>query len=809
MPTIDELPAAPSVGDSDAFMVSQSGISRKAARSQINAGLQPQIFLPQGSLLGRMSAGTGGPETIAIGANLTIAAGSISAPAPFAIDDCATGRPVQATDLVPLEQGGHNVNLAYAAFMSGIAALTGINASGLAVTALGAPQGRSLAAIAADAMPVEAFGAAGDGATDDTAAFQLALASGKPLRLDAKVYVINGVLSVSAATCMIGVAQGSIIRRLVLTNGGSWISVAAGPFCATGIIFDAGSLAAADAPALFVGSACAASLFCQCIFQNATGTTSGSGIAVQTSQGSTHVIAQCTARNNAQHGMSLAGAGTVTVSGCIAQANAGYGISVGNGVAATIAGNTCNANQCGISVGAWNTVPFTRSTATPVSIRDNQCSGNSNWGIAAACTGALIDGNALSGNGSISIGGGLLGRLAGGRLRDNIVSAPGTGIDCRCGSGCQVVGNAVSNAANALLVGGSQNVLVSGNFLTGNIWGIVVSAIEPTLGQTPTSSVNIEGNWIGFTLAQGGGISVLDGAQGIAVIENRFNGSGSATVDQALWIHTDQAIVRGNSWNNTARFTVSSVTIADLPTIIVPDVADEVLVLSAPPGIQSILTGHQANTLGQISFVRVLNGGTNYTQAGVTIAGYGSGAKAQAVLANGSVIWIVMTNPGSGYGAIGAAVTVTISGDGTGATAQGYVGVPVIEGKTLRIACNTAMRLVQAGSAPPLTSWTGFDTTVPAFGAVELEGTFGQWRAVENPPVDYVLPTGNGGAIFQSVSGADLTLCPSEGGALQITSAQEPSGYTMTVGRGSPEGAVAPRARISAISMAAPAVRCG
>jgi hypothetical protein len=54
-----------------------------------------------------------------------------------------------------------------------------------------------------------------------------------------------------------------------------------------------------------------------------------------------------------------------------------------------------------------------------------------------------------------------------------------------------------------------------------------------------------------------------------------------------------------------------------------------------------------------------------------------------------------------------------------------------------------------------------------------------------------LLPTGNGGAILQSVSGADLTLCPSDGGVLQIASAGEPAGYTTSVGRGSPEGVVA------------------
>jgi hypothetical protein len=75
-------------------------------------------------------------------------------------------------------------------------------------------------------------------------------------------------------------------------------------------------------------------------------------------------------------------------------------------------------------------------------------------------------------------------------------------------------------------------------------------------------------------------------------------------------------------------------------------------------------------------------------------------------------------------------------------------------------------------------------------GAVEIEGTYGQWRAIQSPPVDYLLPTGNGGAVLQSVAGADLTVRPSSGGLLQIASAAEPTGYVASVGRGSPEGSV-------------------
>jgi hypothetical protein len=91
---------------------------------------------------------------------------------------------------------------------------------------------------------------------------------------------------------------------------------------------------------------------------------------------------------------------------------------------------------------------------------------------------------------------------------------------------------------------------------------------------------------------------------------------------------------------------------------------------------------------------------------------------------------------------------------------------------------------------PVLQNWTGYDMGIPSGGAVELEGAFGQWRAVQSPPVDYLMPTGDGGAVVQSIGSGDLTLRPASGGTLGIASVAEPGGYSSSLGRGSPEGMV-------------------
>ena len=109
--------------------MSQSGTVRRATRAQILAGTQPQIAVAQGELLGRVSLGTGAPEPVALGANLTLAGGVLSAPAPYSAAALPLGRPAGGADLIPLAQGGRDAALPYAQFMAGIGVLSGFDLS--------------------------------------------------------------------------------------------------------------------------------------------------------------------------------------------------------------------------------------------------------------------------------------------------------------------------------------------------------------------------------------------------------------------------------------------------------------------------------------------------------------------------------------------------------------------------------------------------------------------------------------------------------------------------------------------------------
>ena len=79
MPTISELPTAASVSAADTIPISQGGIARAIAVGTLLAQTQPAIMATSPSLLGRISLGAGGPESIDIGVGLLLNSGTLTA----------------------------------------------------------------------------------------------------------------------------------------------------------------------------------------------------------------------------------------------------------------------------------------------------------------------------------------------------------------------------------------------------------------------------------------------------------------------------------------------------------------------------------------------------------------------------------------------------------------------------------------------------------------------------------------------------------------------------------------------------------
>jgi hypothetical protein len=155
MSTIDDLAPATAASDSDELMVSQNGIARKITRAQILAGLQPQLVIGAGALLGRKTSGTGAPEQIAIGANLTLTNGTLAASgSPFVVASLPAGTVPASGDSVAIGQGGHNATVTYGQFMSGLAAVTNIDASRLLITPTGGKSAAKLGDFAAATLPL-------------------------------------------------------------------------------------------------------------------------------------------------------------------------------------------------------------------------------------------------------------------------------------------------------------------------------------------------------------------------------------------------------------------------------------------------------------------------------------------------------------------------------------------------------------------------------------------------------------------------------------------------------------------------------
>lgn len=79
MTTIPQLPAAPTVGSGDLVPLSQGGNLYAATVGQLTAGLQTEILVPTGDVLGRVSAGAGAPEALGLGAGLALSATTLAA----------------------------------------------------------------------------------------------------------------------------------------------------------------------------------------------------------------------------------------------------------------------------------------------------------------------------------------------------------------------------------------------------------------------------------------------------------------------------------------------------------------------------------------------------------------------------------------------------------------------------------------------------------------------------------------------------------------------------------------------------------
>ena len=807
MPTIDRLVPAAVSADDDMLPVSQGGSTRKVTRAQLVAGLQPELAMSSGELLGRFSSGSGSPERVVLGANLSMVNGVLSSVAAARTGDLPVGAGPSLTDLVAVSGSGRDMAVPVRALLAGLSGVDGLDLS-RQVAGGAAGFKRSLADWFGDATPVEAFGAVGDGVTDDQAAFDRAVASGRPVRLGPKTYVVNGQWTIVGRTALIGVAGFTVLRRRA-QFGGAWIAVTGGSFRAIGIDFDAGGLSG-DSWGVLVTPGCGETLFQDCVFRNSTGATLGNGLTIQARDGAAgrsgrHVVRDCSTRDNMVHGIWVQAAGGAAIEGCEAFGNGGFGICmdfndpafqqvVRNG---QIVGCRAWGNARGISIGNFNETNSepprwggAHPDAVGVLVSGNVCHDNTSYEIAVSGFGMQVCGNRLA----PGVGGcGVLMNASSSRVAENFVSGPGQfGIDAGGCLDCDIAGNVVQGCAVGINPGGSRNVRVSGNRLLGNVWGITAYQIE-TDGRGSNFGVACDGlrlsdNLIQLRDSSGGGIFLIDGPQNVVITENDFTAGPGSQASQAIWAHTDSVVIAKNTWNSGSRTICNPTQTSGLYQVQYPDAVDEVMLTSASDPVDSIVGQHQAAMSGRISFIRLLSGGSGYTHAAVTVVGQGGGAAAVAHLRDGAVLGVALISGGVGYG--GATADVLIEGDGAGARAAAIVGLPVPEGRRLIMHCNGPVQFKRQGSMPFQDNWTGGDVLVPAASEIKWVGTWGGWHATSFACANYLTPGIDGSVTVRSIAG-DVALRPAGAGQVRFGTDSEPAGFVSVLGRGTPEGVIA------------------
>ncbi|GAB0115306.1 hypothetical protein [Acidisoma sp. C75] len=113
MPTIASLPPATAVSPTDFLAIDQGTGTNSVSVAILQQGLQPAILTPTGSLLGRVSTGTGSPETVSVGAGLVMSAGTLAVGGSIdgllageTVDQLQAAAPAADSDSFAVDQGG-------------------------------------------------------------------------------------------------------------------------------------------------------------------------------------------------------------------------------------------------------------------------------------------------------------------------------------------------------------------------------------------------------------------------------------------------------------------------------------------------------------------------------------------------------------------------------------------------------------------------------------------------------------------------------------------------------------------------------
>jgi hypothetical protein len=593
--------------------------------------------------------------------------------------------------------------------------IAGTDIAPLPFTAIGETTAQDLAHRFGNAVTVEDFGAIGDGVTNDTAAFTSAIATGNPIQLSAKTYLIDGfsVDTSAAQFILLGIPGRSTIKRGAVV-GGAFVSIAAANVYLDGAIFDMNSGAiSANQWGVRVQTFVAQgqmTIARRCKFINNSGTLGGGlavlgqnpvypgSVEISDCEFYNHTWVACyigsmgsgLIKGNYIHDCPSGSAGSYTTYLTVSSSNyASNGLILGNRI------ERCNSGWLCGGIGP----PYvfaTPASATNCKMIGNECQDITRYALVGQ--GDYIDtiGNMITQSASgvpVFTAIGYMGRW--GRIADNSIVFFSTAFNCIDVGGCQyldVSDNHIVSGAGAINIGGTTHCSARGNYIHMVNTSLGAPAFyileiegdgQGTSFPYPCSGLVLDNNYIVMDGANSRGIESADnpcgrsGTFGMQITNNRFE-----VVNSASNIYCIALINSGNSVrikNNTVNgVSWAFTTVNGNGDLVYNDVYDELIISSGTANIRSVLSQQQNTYQGQnmsnlqsILWVYPNVGGSGYTQATTTLAASGSGGgtgwTGQAKVSQGAIVGVHVTNPGSGYSGT-ITITATSSGGGSGAT---------------------------------------------------------------------------------------------------------------------------------------------
>ena len=633
-------------------------------------------------------------------------------------------------------------------------------------TAVGAGIARWLPLL--DVTP-ELFGAKGDGVTDDTAAILAAQAwastYGVPLWFAAKTYAYTGQMTVTGARAeWIGARGRTTLICKGQSSGGSRIVFNTEKVDLRGITFDANKAEVSYNAWGVLFPLAVRELYVEgCGFKNAIGSL-GNGAFVQGNgsgvldgfHDASFVFENNDFTDNTQSGLWVSNAAGVRIVGNRFGRNATYGVRIDTQDPAFIntnqrtivSQNLCWANQHGIGIGNFN--------------RDNTLAPNVLWesGFADTRTTIISDNHSWANTGY-----GLVLDNSFNIASNNIITGNGSAAVLMNATDSDLIGGYYQGTTPWIIdTGGSKLITVRGCKVRGGVIGINFGGTyESTLADCDVAGASsyqiklcaTETDHLGVAFQQKGGrctvrnntvrmhdnttVGILldEGVPDCIVEDNDFWIGGSATFDTAVFNCLDlmapNPSIRGNRVNGKS-FTTRNPSAGE---VLIPDILDEIHMTGASGTLTGIRPRSHSYYNQRVSYVSVSHrgnpGATPFTGTLPTTitftGGGGSGATAQPFFdQQGYLVGARMTNRGSGYT---SAPTPVIGGDGAGHIITPQVGVPLADGRIIKLWSNTACALARSGT-PVVAGGSGANASMTAGSALTLVARFGRWNVEQS-----------------------------------------------------------------------------